>query len=120
MRDRFPYYCRGCLYRDCKFITDQSVFYFVFFLFIYFCFVFFLLEQPFGRKQAQRAWRTLSLSKSFDELCFVISFIECRSLRAFGIAFVKVSSQWVKEIIQGETQLAKGWGDLLNGLAGDI
>ena len=50
------------------FITDQNEFGFV------------LFEQPFGRKQAQRAWGSLSLNMSFDELCLIISFIECGSL----------------------------------------
>ena len=52
------------------FITDQNGFGFGFVLF----------EQPFGRKQSQQAWGSLSLNMSFDELCFIISFIECRSL----------------------------------------
>ena len=52
------------------FITDQNGFGLALFYF----------EQPFGRKQSQRAWGSLSLNMSFDELCLIISFIECRSL----------------------------------------
>ena len=52
------------------FITDQNEFGFVLFCF----------EQPFGRKQSQRAWGSLSLNMSFDELCLIISFIQCGSL----------------------------------------
>ena len=56
----------------------------------------------FCRKQSQRAWGFLSLNMSFDELCLIISFIEYGSLWALGNTFVKMLSQWVKEMNQRE------------------